>query len=242
MSHQRSKSIPSLSSDRLPSPPAEQAPLSISIPRKRSMSISFGLPTSPLSYTGPSIVSGSHNNPASNPQAPANSTFGTTPPTNFAGLPSSIPTTINRRFSSSFTNPLTNPFSGSTNAVGTQVEERSRGSSFFGSPTSQTHNNDRSLPSELPKTKENTGGGIGGLFRKFSTSRPGVAQHPMDSNEVGPSPAQQPGIGPLSNVTETNNNHGHGPAQPQLNGSNKDKTPRSGSPMANMILNGQMLD
>ncbi|KAF9355821.1 hypothetical protein BGX26_006069 [Mortierella sp. AD094] len=263
MSHQRSKSFTS-SGEGLPSPPAEPAPapLSISVPRKRSMSISFGLPTSPLSYTGPSIVSSSlnnntntntniNNNSSSNP-APSNSSFGTTPPTNLTGLSNSIPS-LNRRFSSSFTNPLTNPFAGSANNVGTQPEERGRRPSLFGSsPPLSYHNainNDRPLASEPPKMKETSGsGGIGGLFRKFSTSgRSGAAQHPMDSNDTGPPLAQQPGFGPLSNLTEMNKNQGpaHGPDQPNNNTINdlkQDKIQRSASPMRNMILNGQMLD
>ncbi|KAF8986503.1 hypothetical protein BGZ46_000034 [Entomortierella lignicola] len=243
--HQRSQSFSTFSnhSDRLPSPPAEatstSAPLSISIPRKRSMSISFGLPTSPLSYTGPSIVSNSNPHPLSPPPlSPPSATvskpldIASSAPTNITVLSSSIPSSLNRRFSSSFTNPLTNPYTnGSSNlTTGAQPEERGRRASLFGSSTMNKI--------EHPKMKENTGGGIGGLFRKFSQSgRSGAAasQHPFDSNEVGP----------LSNVPEMthhNNNHNHGTTQPHTHDPKQDKSPRPSSPMRNMFLNGQMLD
>ncbi|KAG0005615.1 hypothetical protein BGZ79_003526 [Entomortierella chlamydospora] len=256
MSHQRSKSF-STSGDRLPSPPAEPTPvpLSINVPRKRSMSISFGLPTSPLSYTGPSTLSSSlnnssnssnNNNPSSNPPS-ANSNFGTTPPTNLNSISNSIPS-LTRRFSSSFTNPLTNPFAGSTNNVGAQPEERTRRPSLFGSSPPLSYHNPLNND-QPPKMKEPSGsGGIGGLFRKFSTSgRSGAAQHPMDSNETGPH-AQQPGFGPLSNRADMNKNQGpvHGPSQPNNNTINdlkqQESIPRPASPMRNMILTGQMLD
>ncbi|KAG9322183.1 hypothetical protein KVV02_007565 [Mortierella alpina] len=240
MSHQRSKSTSSISNvfgigvDTAPSkagadqPGPGTVPLSISIPRQRSMSTSFGLATSPIAFGGSSAVN--PNNPFLNPivspssgAAPTNASFSTSPPTSFASLSSSIPTSFNRRFSSSFTNPLNN-HPAAPNTVQSQAI------------------------SEQAATANRTQGGLGGLLRKFSVSgRSGPAQHSMDGNEFGPSSHQQPGIGPLSNVSK--GSHIHQPVEKPphaavdaLKPSQPDKNSRSSSPMRSMILNGQMLD
>ncbi|KAF9278291.1 hypothetical protein BGZ68_008661 [Mortierella alpina] len=266
MSHQRSKSTSSISNvfglsvdtssskagaDQ-PAGPGT-APLSISIPRQRSMSTSFGLATSPIAFGGSSVVNS--NNPFLNPivspstsAAPSNASFSTSPPTNFASLSSSIPSSFNRRFSSSFTNPLNN-HPAASNTVQSQAEERGRRSSLFAtSPPLSRHPTSNGQVSEQTVTANRTQGGLGGLLRKFSVSgRSGPAQHALDGNEFGPSSQQQPGIGPLSNVSESS--HIRQPVEKLPNASvdalkpsQPDKNSRSSSPMRSMILNGQMLD
>ncbi|KAI1313081.1 hypothetical protein EDD11_002718 [Mortierella claussenii] len=275
MSHTRSKSTSSVSFD---SPRSAQAatmsvdnsnrnnstPLAISIPRQRSMSTSFGLATSPITLMGSSSISNS--NPFLNPivsptsansKHPAAGSFGTTPPTNLTGLPSSIPSSmgLNKRFSSSFTNPLSShPLSaGNTAGIQTDYQQQStRRSSLFGSspPMSRNDNHAMSPPEHKATNAVNTGtgdtgggggggggGGIGGLFRKFSTSRQGAGatqQHPFDVNEAGPLPvaAQQPHVASAAHLSTIDT----------LKHQQPDRNSRPGSPMRNMILNGQMLD
>ncbi|KAF9926125.1 hypothetical protein BGZ67_008256 [Mortierella alpina] len=225
MSHQRSKSTSSISNV-----------------------FGIGVDTAPSKAVNP-------NNPFLNPivspstgAAPSNASFSTSPPTNFASLSNSIPTSFNRRFSSSFTNPLNN-HPAAPNTVQSQSEERGRRSSLFAtSPSLSRHPTSNGQVSEQAATANRTQGGLGGLLRKFSVSgRSGPAQHSMDGNEFGPSSHQQPGIGPLSNVSK--GSHIHQPVEKPphaavdaLKPSQPDKNSRSSSPMRSMILNGQMLD
>ncbi|KAF9351434.1 hypothetical protein BGX34_000569 [Mortierella sp. NVP85] len=260
MSHQRSKSTSSSES------PTAVTPLSISIPRQRSMSTSLGLATSPIAMSGSSILSSSHNplfssavSPTTQVTAPPVAGFGTTPPTTLSSLSGSVPTSIHRRFSASFTNPLNNHTpvvtgsSAAASVVGAQVDERGRRSSLFGtSPPVKRHTINTDRP---PDHTVNTaggggggGGGIGGLFRKFSVgSRSGVtSQHPLDSNEAGPPAVHPIGQTPLSNTDEHKNRQNHFDARSPLgtlkSPQQQDKNSRSNSPMRSMILNGQMLD
>ncbi|KAG0051606.1 hypothetical protein BGZ83_003526 [Gryganskiella cystojenkinii] len=237
---------------------ATTAPLSISIPRSRSMSQSFHLATSPITFA--------HNNtnPFMTSPTSANSIngSGTTPPTNLSSLASSIPISISgRRFSSSFTNPLTTSAtvgSPPTTGFAKEIEQSRRAStSLFGSTSSTGTSPPFSrhpvppLPNEIPHNNTDTGGhggggGIGALFRKFSASNRGtVGFHPAipDKNEAGPGH-------PLDFATENNNYRGGPHQHPPLHNAhldvkktaNADGDSRSNSPMRNMILNGQMLD
>ncbi|KAH7036589.1 hypothetical protein BKA57DRAFT_176296 [Linnemannia elongata] len=139
MSHQRSQSTSSIlneHSNNAFSPSSytnnnttKTAPLSISLPRQRSMSTSFGLPgcpppssssAAPTSPVATFSASSSINpnpflNPIISPSSAQSSGGGgsvgsnATPSSTLASLSSSIPSSLNRRFSANFTNPLTTP-------------------------------------------------------------------------------------------------------------------------------------
>ncbi|KAG0230865.1 hypothetical protein BGW41_002384 [Actinomortierella wolfii] len=239
---------------------ATTAPLSISIPRQRSISSSFTLPTSPRSFTTNSVFT---TNPffAQNPvpvataaqTSPFAAAFGPlspsqTSPTNAAGsLPptsSNIPV-LHRRFSSGFSQ--FNQMVGSPPNATFQQKDEMRGrrtSMFAGStpPVSMVPPKNSSSPPSGEKLS---------LFRKFSTSgqAAGAAMangggiHPLDRNEPGPT-AVPASTGPAANVVDHQPRPLRGPlSKAHLEADKPAERPsRSNSPMRSMILNGQMLD
>ncbi|KAF8938047.1 hypothetical protein EDD21DRAFT_405960 [Dissophora ornata] len=221
MSHQRSKSTSDLRSSNPPHPPpvehAETAPLSISIPRRGSMSTSFGLAASPITFGSAKFSAPTTNpflnpivSPSSNNGPHSASAFGTTPPTNLSGLSSSIPPSFNRRFSTGFTNPLNNhPLAGSANASTAstqtkffvlvvmsqqQAEDRAFRSTVFAAsspPLSRYPTN----KGDLQSPEFGGGGGGGGGAGSGGGGIGGLLRkfsrsgsHPLDSNEPGPAP------------------------------------------------------
>ncbi|KAF9129112.1 hypothetical protein BGW39_004454 [Mortierella sp. 14UC] len=276
MSHQRSQSTSSILNEQSnvytrnnsnSTSTSTTAPLTITPPRQRSMSTSFGLPpaaaisatiTSPIASFSASTAAG---NPFLGPiisPSSVSSSAGTgsnaTPSSTLASLSSSIPSSMNRRFSANFTNPLT---STSATLPTAGQDDRGRRQSLFGSsPPLSRHLNDVHEPSfNNPATNTTAfhahdstdggggggGGGIGGLFRKFSVSGRSSAHPAMtDRNEPGPA----------SSHDIPNTHQGPTPAVAHIKAvdalkppaSQKDQISRSSSPMRSMILNGQMLD
>ncbi|KAG0297530.1 hypothetical protein BGZ96_006039 [Linnemannia gamsii] len=238
MSHQRSQSTSSILNEHSNNPYTNNnnstptAPLSISLPRQRSMSTSFGFATAPGSSGAPTSPISTFPSSSINPNPflnhitspPSASTASGTgggsngnPTATLASLSSSIPSSLNRRFSANFTNPLT-----TTNA------------NMAASPTSTFHD-----PAD---TGGGGGGGIGGLFRKFSVSGRSGGNHQLDRNEPGPASSHD--------IPNTHQGQGGPTAMAHIKAvdalkapvNQKDQISRSSSPMRNMILNGQMLD
>ncbi|KAG0257735.1 hypothetical protein DFQ27_004962 [Actinomortierella ambigua] len=243
MSHQRANSTSSIG-DRFPAasagidipqrqrnPSATTAPLSISIPRQRSISSSFTLATSPRSFTTNNVFG---TNPFfTQTTVPATTAAQTSPfaaafaplspaqapgPSIAAGggLPtgpsSNIPV-LHRRFSSSF-NQLNQMVGSPPNATFQQKEEvRGRRTSMFAGsspPASMMPPLNNPVSSSPPSSGEKLG-----LFRKFSTTGrtagAGIVNgksnninaptHPLDHNEPGP--AAPPGsMAPVANQVD----------------------------------------
>ncbi|KAF9973064.1 hypothetical protein BGZ73_003728 [Actinomortierella ambigua] len=283
MSHQRANSTSSIG-DRFPGttaasagidipqrqrqPSATTAPLSISIPRQRSISSSFTLATSPRSFStnnvfgaNPFFAQSTVPASAAAQTSPFAAAFGplspvqATPPNAAGGgLPTAPPANIpvlHRRFSSSF-NQLNQMVGSPPNATFQQKDEvRGRRTSMFAGssppasmmPPSQTFNPPASSP---PSSGEKIG-----LFRKFSTTGRtagvgilnGNGFHPLDRNEPGPA-APPASTAPVANEIDHQPRPMRGPLSKAHLGADRpaDRPSRSSSPMRSMILNGQMLD
>ncbi|KAG0062260.1 hypothetical protein BGZ90_003178 [Linnemannia elongata] len=279
MSHQRSQSTSSIlneHSNNAFSPSSytnnnttKTAPLSISLPRQRSMSTSFGLPgcpppssssAAPISPVATFSASSSINpnpflNPIISPSSAQSSGGGgsvgsnATPSSTLASLSSSIPSSLNRRFSANFTNPLTTPAHMATSP--TSIDDRGRRPSLFGSsPPISRHHTDIHEPTFTTNTTTHPhdftdtsggGGGGGGIGGLFRKfSVSGRSGiHQNDRNEPGPA----------SSHDMPNTHQGPTVSMPHIKAVDalkpppqKDQISRSSSPMRSMILNGQMLD